>query len=104
MEQVTGWRIRKATSLQGSGSIALHRSVIELIGGFPEEVPVGVDWDVDARFATFSVEGELCSRAAMKTERPATLSEVWRNEVRWRRAHWAKQFRHSSYFLSSPSR
>jgi cellulose synthase/poly-beta-1,6-N-acetylglucosamine synthase-like glycosyltransferase len=102
MEQIAGWCIRKATTLQGSGSIALHRSVIEQIGGFPEEVLVGVDWDIDARLAACGIKREFCSQAAVKTERPATLGEYWRNEVRWRRAHLASLFRHSSYFLSSP--
>jgi cellulose synthase/poly-beta-1,6-N-acetylglucosamine synthase-like glycosyltransferase len=102
MEQIASWCIRKATTLQGSGSIALHRSVIEQIGGFPEEVQVGVDWDIDARLAACGVKREFCPQAAVKTERPATLGEYWRNEVRWRRAHWASLFRHPSYFLSTP--
>ena len=45
---------------------------------------------------------QFCSRATVKTERPATLSEVWRNEIRWRRAHLASLFRHSNFFFSSP--
>ena len=38
----------------------------------------------------------------MYTERPATLPEYWRNEVRWRRAHLASLFRLSGLFLFNP--
>jgi cellulose synthase/poly-beta-1,6-N-acetylglucosamine synthase-like glycosyltransferase len=99
MEQIAAWDIRNAVTLQGSGSIAIHRTVIEQIGGFPEDVPVGVDWDLDARLAVLRIARVFCAQAHVYTQRPATLSEYWRNEVRWRRAHLASLFRLRSHFL-----
>jgi cellulose synthase/poly-beta-1,6-N-acetylglucosamine synthase-like glycosyltransferase len=99
MEQIAARDIRNAVSLQGSGSMAIHRTVIEQIGGFPEDVPVGVDWDLDARLAMLRIARVFCAQARVYTQRPATLSEYWRNEVRWRRAHLASLFRLRSHFL-----
>jgi cellulose synthase/poly-beta-1,6-N-acetylglucosamine synthase-like glycosyltransferase len=101
MEQIAAWNIRGAITLQGSGSIAVDRTVIEQIGGFPEEVLVGVDWDLDARLAACGVPRAVCPQAEVYTERPATLPEYWRNEVRWRRAHLASVFRLSGFFLAN---
>lgn len=102
MEQIAISKIRGITILQGNGSIALDRKAIEQIGGFPEDVLVGVDWDLNARLAAHHIQRTFCSGAIVKTERPATLPEYWRNEIRWRRAHIASLFRLSNYFLSSP--
>ncbi|WP_129672185.1 glycosyltransferase family 2 protein [Candidatus Chloroploca sp. Khr17] len=96
--------IHGAVTLQGSGSIAVARSVIDELGGFPEEVLVGVDWDLDARLAARGVTRAVCPEAIVYTERPATLAEYWRNEVRWRRAHLASLFRLRSVFLGTPLR
>jgi len=102
MEQISASRIHGITTLQGNGSIALHRKVIEQIGGFPEDVLVGVDWDLNARLEIHKIERVFCPEATVKTERPSTLQEFWENEIRWRRAHLASLFRHSNYYLKVP--
>jgi cellulose synthase/poly-beta-1,6-N-acetylglucosamine synthase-like glycosyltransferase len=99
MERIAAMSIRKSVILQGSGSIAVDREVLNQVGGFPENVFVGVDWDLDARLAAAGVVRAFCPGAEVRTERPATLREYWRNEVRWRRAHLASLIRLRSYFL-----
>jgi cellulose synthase/poly-beta-1,6-N-acetylglucosamine synthase-like glycosyltransferase len=103
MERIAAWGVHDVKTLQGSGSIALQRTVIEQMGGFPEDVLVGVDWDLDVRLAARGVARAFCPQAHLYTERPATLPEYWRNEVRWRRAHLASLFRHAGFFLGSPA-
>lgn len=103
IERISAWNIHNSVVLQGSGSIALCHEVVEEIGGFPEDVLVGVDWDLDARLSTRGIGRAFCSRAIVHTERPATLQEYWSNEVRWRRAHLNSLFRLPGYFLSSPA-
>jgi cellulose synthase/poly-beta-1,6-N-acetylglucosamine synthase-like glycosyltransferase len=102
MEHIAAWRIHGRTTLQGSGGIAIHRPVIEEIGGFPEDFKVGVDWDLDVRLADRGIERAYCPQACLNTERPATLAEFWRNEIRWRRAHMASLFRHAAHFFNTP--
>jgi cellulose synthase/poly-beta-1,6-N-acetylglucosamine synthase-like glycosyltransferase len=102
MEKINTYQIRGHVFLQGSGGIALRREVIEAIGGFPEDVLVGVDWDLDARVAMAGYTRVYCPDATVYTERPATLPEWWENELRWRRAHLASAFRLSTHFLASP--
>jgi|GEM_PF-2018144 poly-beta-1,6-N-acetyl-D-glucosamine synthase len=102
MEKIETYEIRGLAYLQGSGGIALRREVIEAIGGFPEDVLVGVDWDLDARVAMAGYTRVYCPDAIVYTERPATLHEWWTNELRWRRAHLASLIRMRSYFLSRP--
>ena len=93
MEHISACEIHESVTLQGSGSIAIRRDVIEQIGRFPEDVPVGVDWDLDARLGARGVMRAYCPRAIVYTERPATMAQYWRNEVRWRRAHLAALIR-----------
>lgn len=102
MERIDATSIRGATTLQGSGSIAVHRSALQRIGDFPEHVLVGVDWDLDVRVAQAGIRRAVSPQAVVVTERPATLGEYWHNEVRWRRAHFASLLRHHKTFLAGP--
>jgi cellulose synthase/poly-beta-1,6-N-acetylglucosamine synthase-like glycosyltransferase len=102
MERIDGLAIRNAVILQGSGSIAVWRDALDALGGFPEDVPVGVDWDLDARLAAQGLPRFYCPAATVITERPATLAEYWRNELRWRRAHLASLTRLHDHFLGTP--
>jgi poly-beta-1,6-N-acetyl-D-glucosamine synthase len=102
MEQVWARHVDGVTTLNGAGSIAIARSTINDLGGFAEDVRVGVDWDLDARLAAADLGREYCAEAIVHTERPATLGEYWTNEVRWRRAHLASLFRHPGHFLANP--
>jgi cellulose synthase/poly-beta-1,6-N-acetylglucosamine synthase-like glycosyltransferase len=99
MERISAWDVRNTIALQGCGSIAIRREVIKQIGWFPEDVFVGVDWDLDARLAARGVARTFCRRAVVYTERPATLREYWRNELRWRRAHLTSIIRLREHFL-----
>jgi cellulose synthase/poly-beta-1,6-N-acetylglucosamine synthase-like glycosyltransferase len=101
MEKIVHMQIAQGTGMQGSGSIALQRSVLEELGLFPEDVRVGVDWDLSVRLAALGVTGVVCHDAVLYTDRPATLYEYWRNEVRWRRAHFTSLFRHRHHFLKN---
>nr|WP_255603126.1 glycosyltransferase family 2 protein [Oscillochloris sp. ZM17-4] len=102
MEKIAAYQIHGHAHLQGSGGIAMRRTLIDQLGGFPEDVPVGVDWDLDARVAAAGAARAYCPDALAYTERPATLGEWCKNELRWRRAHLASLFRHRTYFFRSP--
>jgi cellulose synthase/poly-beta-1,6-N-acetylglucosamine synthase-like glycosyltransferase len=102
MECIVARGIARTTDLQGSGAIAIRRETIALIGGFPEDVLVGVDWELDVRLTLLDVPRAFCPDALIFTERPATVREYWRNEVRWRCAHFSSLFRHPARFLASP--
>jgi cellulose synthase/poly-beta-1,6-N-acetylglucosamine synthase-like glycosyltransferase len=86
-EKVVGNCVRQQGTLQGSGSIAIERNALERAGGFPETVKVGVDFDLDLRCVAAGLRKAFVESSHVLSERPATLAEVWRNEVRWRRAH-----------------
>lgn len=103
MERISAYEVHKIVTLQGNSSIALERNFIEQLGGFPENVKVGVDWDLNARLLEKGIVSAYCSEAKIITERPATVKEFWKNEVRWRRAHLNSLFRHSGLFLKTPA-
>lgn len=102
MERIAAWEIGQNVILQGSGSIALRRATLEAIHGLPEDVLVGVDWDLSARLAERGVPRRYAAEATVYTERPATWGEYWRNELRWRRAHLASLLRLRDHFLGRP--
>jgi cellulose synthase/poly-beta-1,6-N-acetylglucosamine synthase-like glycosyltransferase len=99
MEQIAARGVNHYTGLYGAGGIVLRREIVDRVGEFPENVLVGVDWDLNTRLAMLNVMCIFCPQAVIYTEVPATLKDYWRNEVRWRRAHLASLFRHTSYFL-----
>lgn len=102
MEWIKARELDRQNSLSGGGGIALQREIIEKIGGLPEEVRVGVDWDLNSRLAMQRVDCAYCRHAVVETELPSSIPEYWHNELRWRRAHLSSLLRHSSYFLGSP--
>jgi cellulose synthase/poly-beta-1,6-N-acetylglucosamine synthase-like glycosyltransferase len=104
MDSLWSRRVAGTATLNGSGSIAITRTALEGIGGLPEGVTVGVDWDLDVRLARAGLARVFCSDATVRTDRPATLAEYWSNEVRWRRAHLTSLVRHADYFLATPGR
>lgn len=87
IDKIVAYYVRGATTLHG-GAILLRRSAIEGIGGlFPEDVPVGTDWDLDRRLAREGIRKAFVPAARHATPYPATLSQLVRNGIRWRRAH-----------------
>ena len=84
MEKISSYQVHQRVILQGSGSIVVRRATLDRIGGFPEDVKVGVDWDLSHRIEAPKV---FARDARVKTQRPTTFLQFWKNEVRWRRAH-----------------
>ena len=100
MEKIQSYLLENRCILQGSGSIAVRKDVLDMVGGFPADVLVGVDWDLDARLTRAHAQKAFAERALVWTHRPATLSEFWKNEVRWRRAHLLDAWRHRQTIFS----
>ena len=86
MAKVLSYQIEHSSVLHGGG-IALQRNLVERIGGFPEKVTVGVDWDLDQRVTRLRAKKVFASKARHKTYLPDTLPNYFRDEIRWRRAH-----------------
>lgn len=87
MAKIAAYDVDGAVTLHG-GVIAVRRSLIERLAGFPEDVLVGVDWDLDARIQTLGGRRVYVGAAVQRTPLPSTVGEYWRNELRWRQAHW----------------
>ena len=99
MEKTAGCLIYRNYILQGSGSIALWRTVLEQAGGFPASVTTGVDWDLSVRLDKAGRTLAFAENAAVWTHRPSKLSEFWVNEVRWRHAHIRSLLNHRDWFF-----
>lgn len=94
LEQVMGQQLGQIT-LFGGGSIAVTREALNRIGGrLPEDVPVGVDYDLSQRLAQAGARYVFCTQARVQTEIAQTWPEYWKGEVRWRRAYLHGQLRH----------
>jgi len=98
MERIAWYEILGQTTLQGAASIAIDKALIEELGGFPPD-SYADDWELDARVAARGIDRAYCRDAVVLTERPSTLREYWRNEIRWRRAHLASLIRFRDYFF-----
>ncbi len=94
MEKIASYFVHDTPTLQGCGGIALKRQILEHKGGFPEEVTVGVDWDLDRRLAQSGCRRCFVPQAHAQTALPDTLLAYWRNQIRWRRAHLRTIFRY----------
>jgi cellulose synthase/poly-beta-1,6-N-acetylglucosamine synthase-like glycosyltransferase len=97
IEKMAAYFVRGVVTLNGCAGIALTRQLLERIGGFPESVTVGVDFDLDRRVKNLGIRPVFASMAHAKTEKAYTLAEYWRTEVRWRRAHLQNIFRHREW-------
>jgi cellulose synthase/poly-beta-1,6-N-acetylglucosamine synthase-like glycosyltransferase len=96
MEKVLNFQVKQRCVLQGSASIAVTREVLDQAGGFPADVLVGVDWDLDCRLDEIHCRKEFVADATVQTHRVADLREFWRNEVRWRRGLFRVLRRHGT--------
>ena len=92
MEKIAAYNIRGVTILHGGG-IAVHRKVIEKIGGFPEDIRTGVDWDFDQRLSRIKSTKVFVPSAHHKTYLPDSFVKYYIDEVRWRRAHFQSTLR-----------
>ena len=97
IEKVSAYLVHNNVTLNGCAGIALSRQLIMKIGGFPEAVTVGVDFDLDRRVKSLGIQPIFASTAHAKTERAYTLQDYWRTELRWRRAHLQNIFRHQEW-------
>ncbi len=94
VEQLAAQVIRGQVTLFGGGSIAVTRAALNRIGGvLPEEVLVGVDWDLSERLKRAGAAIAYCEDAKVRTEIAETWPAYWRGEVRWRRAYLRGQAR-----------
>ncbi len=93
MEKISSYQVHRDISLRGCG-FAIKRQVLEQIGRFPEEVTVGVDWDLHQRLRRLGRRQVFVEDARSITILPQTVSQFWRNEVRWRTAHLRTAFRY----------
>ncbi len=99
MQKIAANHVQAASALQGSGSIAVTRDALDVVGGFPPSVKVGVDWDLGIRLQRAGLRLSFAPGADLLTDRPATIAEHWKNEVRWRRAHLASLWEHRRWFF-----
>jgi cellulose synthase/poly-beta-1,6-N-acetylglucosamine synthase-like glycosyltransferase len=88
MEQISAYFVHAQTNLQGGG-LMIRRSMLEKLGGFPENVRAGVDFDLDQRIIAAGGTKAFIPHARHTTPLATTLHSYFRNEVRWRRAHFA---------------
>lgn len=102
MTRIDVYEVRAEPILQGSATIAIERAVLAELGGFATDA-IADDWELDARLATRGIARAHVPDALVTTERPATLGEYWRNEVRWRRAHLAAVRSMPDHLLGSPT-
>ncbi len=102
LAKVYEYEVRGRVILQGSGGIAVRREALEVIGPFPEE-RISSDWDLDARLALGGYPRVFVPGATIRSHRPATVREWWRNELRWRRLHLRSLFRLKDGLLSDPA-
>jgi cellulose synthase/poly-beta-1,6-N-acetylglucosamine synthase-like glycosyltransferase len=87
MEKISAHSIHHINVLRGCG-FAIKRSVLMTLGGFPENITVGVDWDLDLRLQRLGFKRAYSDEACLKTMLPYTLKQFWQNQVRWRKAHF----------------
>jgi cellulose synthase/poly-beta-1,6-N-acetylglucosamine synthase-like glycosyltransferase len=86
MEKLSAYCVHQENTLRGCG-IAIKRDVLEKLGGLPESVTAGVDWDLDQRLQSQGLRRVFIFQAISRTPLPYTLALYWHNQVRWRRAH-----------------
>lgn len=102
MQNIQAYHILGSTSIQGDRSIAIRREALERIGGLPANTYAREDWDLGLRLQMAEERIAFAEQARLLTDRPATLREFWRNEVRWRRTHLAGVWEHRNYFFERP--
>lgn len=94
------YRVLRVPIFQGDRSIAIRRSVLSQVGGLPLHAYAREDWDLWLRLTAAAEPIAFADGARVVAERPATLSEYWADQVRWRRTLLSGLWEHRGYFLS----
>ncbi len=103
MWNIYTYRILKLSWIQGDRSIAIRREVLEQIGGLPEHTYAREDWDIWARLGDTGKKVVFAEGARLMTDRPATLAETWKHQVRWRRTHVNGLWEHRTILSKHPA-
>ena len=103
MWHIYTYEILKLSWIQGDRSIAIRRELLERIGGLPTHTYAREDWDIWARLGQTSEQVVFAKGALLTTDRPATIRESWRHQVRWRRTHLSGVWEHRSALLKHPA-
>ena len=102
MWNILTYQILKLSWIQGDRSIAIRKELLERIGGLPEHTYAREDWDIWARLGQTGEKVVFAREAHLTTDRPATLVESWKHQVRWRRTHLNGMWEHRSTLLKQP--
>lgn len=103
MRQVYVYEILRLSWIQGDRSIAIRRDLLERIGGLPEHTYAREDWDIWARLGETGERIEFAEGALLTTDRPATVRESWKHQVRWRRTHLTGMWEHRLTLIQQPA-
>lgn len=102
MWHIHTYQVLRLSWIQGDRSIAIRRELLERIGGLPEHTYAREDWDIWARLGETGERVAFAEGALLTTDRPATVGESWRHQVRWRRTHLAGMWEHRATLLKRP--
>ncbi len=95
LDQLVSQIMEEKNTLFGGGSIALTKRTLETLGGqLPEDVLVGVDWDLSERVRNAGLPRRFAAEAKVRTELPQSWQDYWQTEVRWRRAFYKVELQH----------
>ncbi len=97
------YQVLNLSWIQGDRSIAIRRDVLERVGGLPVHTYAREDWDLGVRLDKAGERVVFAKGARLVTDRPATLSESWKHQVRWRRTHLSGLWEHRKTLLGKPS-
>lgn len=102
MWHIHTYQVLRLSWIQGDRSIAIRRELLERIGGLPEHTYAREDWDIWARLGETGERVVFAEGARLTTDRPATVGESWKHQVRWRRTHLAGMWEHRAALLKQP--
>ncbi len=102
MWNIQTYQILKLSWIQGDRSIAIRRELLYRIGGLPEHTYAREDWDIWARLGETGERVVFAEKAHLTTDRPATLEESWKHQVRWRRTHLNGMWEHRALLVKQP--
>jgi cellulose synthase/poly-beta-1,6-N-acetylglucosamine synthase-like glycosyltransferase len=96
------YQVLKLSWIQGDRSIAIRKELLEKIGGLPTHTYAREDWDIWVRLGETGEKVAFAEGAHLTTDRPATLTEHWKHQVRWRRTHLNGMWEQRTKLLRQP--